>query len=333
MHLQWKDAGAMGTNAIVGGGVPQAAGFAWANRQAGTDAVAVTYFGDGAINIGSTLESFNLAAAWKLPVCFFVENNLYAVSTSVFEATGEPRLSGRGPGFNIASWKVKEGERFSAGDVLLEIETDKATMDVEAQDDGVMMKIMSADGAKAVQVGTRIAVLAEAGDDVAALEIPADENKQQKSTGSSEPASAAPATPARDLLVVMTAEPLPEAAVRPLRAGYARVVRVAAADAFDAMTTNRPYRASMSRDDAIAELYRCAGSQFDPVCVEALERSVDVIEGELASDFESAWWELQQAMADQSTAGRLEKVANSTHDMPWERTDAIVAAIREVLGG
>jgi 2-oxoisovalerate dehydrogenase E1 component len=106
MHLQWKEAGAMGTNAIVGGGVPMAAGFAWAHRQAGTEAVSVTYFGDGAINIGSTLETFNLAAAWKLPVCFFVENNLYAVSTSVFEATGEPRLSARGPGFNIASWKV-----------------------------------------------------------------------------------------------------------------------------------------------------------------------------------------------------------------------------------
>jgi 2-oxoisovalerate dehydrogenase E1 component len=106
MHLQWKDAGAMGTNAIVGGGVPQAAGFAWADRQAGTDAVSVTYFGDGAINIGSTLETFNLAAAWHLPVCFFVENNRYAVSTSVFEATCEARLSGRGPGFGIASWKV-----------------------------------------------------------------------------------------------------------------------------------------------------------------------------------------------------------------------------------
>ncbi|MGH3333024.1 MAG: alpha-ketoacid dehydrogenase subunit alpha/beta [Nocardioidaceae bacterium] len=106
MHLQWKTAGAMGTNAIVGGGVPQAAGFAWAHRQSGTDAVSVTYFGDGAVNIGSTLETFNLAAAWKLPVCFFVENNLYAVSTSVFEATGEPRLSARGPGFGIASWKV-----------------------------------------------------------------------------------------------------------------------------------------------------------------------------------------------------------------------------------
>ena len=106
MHLQWKEAGAIGTNAIVGGGVPLAAGSAWAHRQAGTDAVAITYFGDGAINIGSTLESFNLASAWKLPICFFVENNGYAVSTSVHEATGEPRLSARGPGFGIASWKV-----------------------------------------------------------------------------------------------------------------------------------------------------------------------------------------------------------------------------------
>jgi 2-oxoisovalerate dehydrogenase E1 component len=106
MHLQWKEAGAMGTNAIVGGGVPQAAGFAWANRQAGTDAVSVTYFGDGAVNIGSTLETFNLASAWHLPICFFIENNRYAVSTSVAEATGEPRLSARGPGFGIPSWKV-----------------------------------------------------------------------------------------------------------------------------------------------------------------------------------------------------------------------------------
>jgi len=106
MHLQWKEAGAMGTNAIVGGGVPQAAGFAWAHRRSGTDAVAVTYFGDGATNIGSTLESMNLAAAWDLPVCFFIENNRYAVSTSVEEATGEPRLSSRGPGFGIAAWKV-----------------------------------------------------------------------------------------------------------------------------------------------------------------------------------------------------------------------------------
>ena len=106
MHLQWKDAGAMGTNAIVGGAVPFAAGFAWNHKHKYTDAVSVTYFGDGAVNIGSVLETFNLAAAWNLPICFFIENNKYGVSTTVEEATGEPRLSGRGPGFKIASWQV-----------------------------------------------------------------------------------------------------------------------------------------------------------------------------------------------------------------------------------
>ncbi|KAF9874018.1 biotin-requiring enzyme [Colletotrichum karsti] len=83
---------------------------------------------------------------------------------------------------NIASWKVKEGESFSAGDVLLEIETDKATMDVEAQDDGVMFKITTGDGAKAVEVGTRIAVIAEPGDDLSSLEIPADDKKASSSS-------------------------------------------------------------------------------------------------------------------------------------------------------
>jgi 2-oxoisovalerate dehydrogenase E1 component len=106
MHLKWAEAGAMGTNAIVGGGVPQALGFAWSHRQAGTDDVSITYFGDGAMNIGSVLESLNLAAAWKLPVLFFVENNQYAVATTVAESTAEVRLSGRGPGFGIPSWRV-----------------------------------------------------------------------------------------------------------------------------------------------------------------------------------------------------------------------------------
>jgi len=106
MHLQWREAGAMGTNAIVGGGVPQAAGFAFNMRRAGTDAVSVTYFGDGAVNIGSVLETFNLAAAWKLPICFFIENNQYAVATPVSKSTAEPRLSARGPGFGIPSWRV-----------------------------------------------------------------------------------------------------------------------------------------------------------------------------------------------------------------------------------
>ena len=77
---------------------------------------------------------------------------------------------------NIASWKVKEGDSFSAGDVLLEIETDKASMDVEAQDDGIIAKITQGDGAKGIKVGTRIGVIAEPGDDVSSLKIPAEES-------------------------------------------------------------------------------------------------------------------------------------------------------------
>ncbi|KAH8176267.1 biotin-requiring enzyme domain-containing protein [Sarocladium implicatum] len=92
---------------------------------------------------------------------------------------------------NIASWNVKEGDAFSAGDVLLEIETDKATMDVEAQEDGIMMKIMAGDGSKSVQVGTRIAVLAESGDDISSLELPPDEQ-------TSAPKAEKEAAPAQD---------------------------------------------------------------------------------------------------------------------------------------
>jgi 2-oxoisovalerate dehydrogenase E1 component len=111
MHLQWFEAGALGTNAIVGGGVPMAAGNAWAQQHSpvhgsdGTD-LTVTYFGDGAVNIGSVLETLNLASAWSLPICFFIENNGYAVSTTVEEATGEARLSARALGFGIESWQV-----------------------------------------------------------------------------------------------------------------------------------------------------------------------------------------------------------------------------------
>ncbi|KAG8738512.1 pyruvate dehydrogenase complex dihydrolipoamide acetyltransferase component (E2) [Ceratobasidium sp. 414] len=67
----------------------------------------------------------------------------------------------------IASWKKKEGESYAAGDVLLEIETDKATMDVEAQDDGILAKIIRGDNSKNVAVGTPIAIVAEEGDDLA----------------------------------------------------------------------------------------------------------------------------------------------------------------------
>ncbi|WP_127092019.1 alpha-ketoacid dehydrogenase subunit alpha/beta [Aquabacter cavernae] len=106
MHLRWGEAGAIGTNAIVGGGVPLAAGAAMAHKLAGTGDVALSYFGDGAVNIGAVLETMNLAAAWNLPLLFFIENNGYAVATTVEEATRDPRLSGRGPAFGIPSWRV-----------------------------------------------------------------------------------------------------------------------------------------------------------------------------------------------------------------------------------
>lgn len=106
MHLQWLDAGALGTNAIVGGGAPMAAGNAWAQKHSGTSDLTTNYFGDGASQIGSVLESMNLAAAWRLPLCFFIENNLYAVSTHADEITADARFSVRGQGFGIPSWRV-----------------------------------------------------------------------------------------------------------------------------------------------------------------------------------------------------------------------------------
>lgn len=106
MHLQWFEAGALGTNAIVGGGAPMATGNAWAQKHSGTENVTINYFGDGASQIGSVLESMNLAATWKLPVMFFIENNLYAVATRADEISADPRFSVRGQGFGIPSWRV-----------------------------------------------------------------------------------------------------------------------------------------------------------------------------------------------------------------------------------
>lgn len=101
---------------------------------------------------------------------------------------------------NIATWKVKEGDSFAAGDILLEIETDKASMDVEAQDDGIVAKIIQGDGSKGIKVGTRIGVLAEPEDDLSTLEIPAEE---------------APAKPAAKEETKATPEPAPSTPSQP----------------------------------------------------------------------------------------------------------------------
>ncbi|TRM59898.1 single hybrid motif-containing protein [Schizophyllum amplum] len=99
----------------------------------------------------------------------------------------------------IQSWKVKEGDSFAAGDVLLEIRTgtDKATIDVEAQEDGVMGKIIVNDGVKGIPVGKTIALLAEEGDDIANLEAPKEEDAPPapKDEPSAKSSAASPAPP------------------------------------------------------------------------------------------------------------------------------------------
>lgn len=90
---------------------------------------------------------------------------------------------------NIATWKIKEGDSFAAGDVLLDIETDKAQMDVEAQEDGILAKIIMGDGAKSIQVGSRIAVTADPGDDVSSLEMPAEDSPAPKEAESKDTTS------------------------------------------------------------------------------------------------------------------------------------------------
>jgi 2-oxoisovalerate dehydrogenase E1 component len=104
MHLRWKEAGVVGTNAIVGGGVPIATGVAWSCKQAGEGDVVVTFFGDGAVHQGAVAEAFNLAALWDLPILFFIDNNQYAVSTTIPESTRETRLTARGLAYGIPAY-------------------------------------------------------------------------------------------------------------------------------------------------------------------------------------------------------------------------------------
>ncbi|KAG8697770.1 hypothetical protein FRC09_007649 [Ceratobasidium sp. 395] len=117
-----------------------------------------------------------------------------AVSNFLFPAMSPTMTEG-----GIASWKKKEGDSFEAGDILLEIETDKATMDVEAQDTGILGKIIVGDGAKNVSVGTLIAMLAEEGDDISNLQPPPESEtkpaaKKEESTSSASSSSSSGST-------------------------------------------------------------------------------------------------------------------------------------------
>lgn len=106
MHMRSAEAGVVGTSAIVGGNPPQAVGYALADKMLGRDTVSVTFFGDGAAQNGASYEAMNIAAAQRVPVIFFIENNLYGVSTRVDEITRETRLTSRGAMLGIPSIEV-----------------------------------------------------------------------------------------------------------------------------------------------------------------------------------------------------------------------------------
>ncbi|MGW4896054.1 thiamine pyrophosphate-dependent dehydrogenase E1 component subunit alpha [Kitasatospora sp. NPDC004240] len=105
MHAADLSLGILGANGIVGAGAPIAVGAAWADQRAGEDRVAVTFFGDGALNQGVLLESLNLAAMWRLPVLFVCENNGYATTLPAATAVAGS-ATGRAAAFGIPAVTV-----------------------------------------------------------------------------------------------------------------------------------------------------------------------------------------------------------------------------------
>ena len=106
MHIYDPACGFLGTNGIVGASVPLGAGAALAAQLRGSKQVAVSFFGDGAVNNCAFHEGVNLAAIWKLPVVFVCENNLYATETPFSKVTLNTDVSSRGPAYGIPGISV-----------------------------------------------------------------------------------------------------------------------------------------------------------------------------------------------------------------------------------
>ncbi|MBY6055875.1 pyruvate dehydrogenase (acetyl-transferring) E1 component subunit alpha [Leisingera daeponensis] len=138
MHMFSKEKHFYGGHGIVGAQVPIGAGLAFADKYKGNGRVTFTYFGDGAANQGQVYETFNMAALWKLPVVFVIENNQYAMGTAQQRSTSSAEIWERGKAFGIPGeavdgmnvLSVKEaGERAVAhcrsgdGPYILEVKT------------------------------------------------------------------------------------------------------------------------------------------------------------------------------------------------------------------
>ena len=112
MHMFSKERHFYGGHGIVGAQVPLGAGLAFADKYLGNDNVTFAYFGDGAANQGQVYETYNMAELWNLPVIFVIENNQYAMGTSVKRSTKSTTLFGRGLAYGI------KGEAVDGMDVL-----------------------------------------------------------------------------------------------------------------------------------------------------------------------------------------------------------------------
>ena len=112
MHVTKVESGLLGANGIVGGGIPLATGSALASKINRDGAVSVAFFGDGATNQGCFHECINMAAVWKLPIVYFIENNQYAVSTNIHTTCATSTLAQRAQGYGI------EGDVVDGTDVL-----------------------------------------------------------------------------------------------------------------------------------------------------------------------------------------------------------------------
>ena len=142
MHVTKVESGLLGANGIVGGGIPLATGSALASKISHDGAVSVAFFGDGASNQGCFHECINMAAVWKLPIVYFIENNQFAVSTDIHTTCATPTLAQRAQGYGIegiivdgtdvlavyeAMQRAVEHARSGKGPVLLECDVYRYT--------------------------------------------------------------------------------------------------------------------------------------------------------------------------------------------------------------
>lgn len=125
MHMFSKEFNFFGGHGIVGGQIPLGAGIAFADQYNGNDNVTLCYMGDGAVRQGALHEAFNMAMLWKLPVIFIIENNYYAMGTSVERTSNVHELYKIGLAYDMPSYPV-DGMSCEAVHEAVETAVDRA---------------------------------------------------------------------------------------------------------------------------------------------------------------------------------------------------------------